>query len=270
MLNSASEFSFADCPGYAEAVAKENELRGGACLGINETICGCEVKPLNAAHIALLSLVRSPFLNMAAADIWQAVKDSEERRAQLQCDILRFLWIVSPQYQQGSKCSEIIPKPEMPKRKSFELPKKHRSRCAKIQADWEAKVIAAMTPRDKFNAAFAPILKQPVDEVLKECCQYVEDAYIDTDDTPPDALQKIGWAFQISIAVELSTHHGYRVDFWNADCPADKNPLFVPLKIVTQLRKYRQWRDGSPVKNRSDKFVQAYLDAMASTEGRQN
>ena len=253
MFNSASEFSFADCPGYAEAVAKENELRGGACLGINETICGCEVKPLNAAHIALLSLVRSPFLNMAAADIWQAVKDSEERRAQLQCDILRFLWIVSPQYEQGSRTGTI------PRRRFFETRKRYLRR-----------VESAMTARDKFNAAFAPILKQPVDEVLKECCQYVEDAYIDTDDTPPDALQKIGWAFQISIAVELSTHHGYRVDFWNADCPADKNPLFVPLKIVTQLRKYRQWRDGSPVKNRSDKFVQDYLNAMGQGEGGRN
>jgi hypothetical protein len=252
-VNSAIEFTIADFPGYAEFVARENELRAGACLGINETICGCDVKPLNAAHIALLSLVRSPFLSLSATEIWDAVMDSEERRAQLQCDILRFLWIVSPQYEQGSRAGVI------PRRKWYESRHRHLRRAA-----------AAMTARDKFNAAFAPVLKQPVDKVLQEICQYVDDAYIDTDDSRPDGAEKTGWAFQISIACELSTNHGYRVDFWNPACPVEKNPLLVPLKIVTQLRKYRQARRGEPIKNRSDSCVVAFLETLKPGGGGRN
>lgn len=252
-MNCASEFSFADCPGYAQSVAREYEIRCNACLGINETICGCEVKLLNAAHIALLSLVHSPFLNLTADKIWAVVKDSEERKAQLECDIMLFLWIVSPQYKQGSRCGVI------PRRRILESRKAYLKRAR-----------AARTPRDEFNEAFAPILKQPADKVLSEICDYVEDAYVDTDHTPPDPMQKTGWAFQISIACELSTHHGYRVDFWNPECPVEKNPLLVPLKIVAQLRKYRQFRDGNPIKNRSDKHIESYLAAMKPDEGRQN
>ena len=253
-MNSAIDFTIADFPGYAEFVARENELRAGACLGINETICGCEVKPLNAAHIALLSLVRSPFLNMNAAEIWSAVKDSPDRQAQLQCDIMRFLWIVSPQYEQGSVSGAI------PRRRRFESRRRHLHRVA-----------AAQTPRDAFNAAFAPILKQPVDKVLEEICQYVDDAYIDTEDPETGNSEKTGWAFQISIACELSTHHGYRVDFWNPACPVEKNPLLVPLKIVTQLRKYRESSNGKPISNRSDKCVREYLATLGQkNEGRMN
>ena len=105
---------------------------------------------------------------------------------------------------------------------------------------------------------------------MKEVVQYVEDAYIDTDDAKTDSAEKTGWAFQISIACELSTHHGYRVDFWDPECPVEKNPLLVPLKIVTQLRKYRQYRDGHPIRNRSDGCVEAFLASLKPGEGRQN
>lgn len=229
MQNSASEFSFADVPGYVEAVKKEQHIRGIACLGINETICGFEVKPLTAAHIALLSLVDYPFHGGFNLETLVGTKEKNFTNGKpgLAGDIMLFLWIVSPMYQSGIRG------------------RKHW---------WQRR-----TARDKFNEAFSPVLKLPVDSVVREILQYVEEAYVDADMPDQTGIEKIGWAFQISIAVELSTHHGYRVDFWNPDCPPDKNPLHVPLKIITQLRKYRQFCEGGQVMNRSDKLLDAAL-----------
>jgi hypothetical protein len=54
------------------------------------------------------------------------------------------------------------------------------------------------------------------------------------------------------------------VDFWN-NPPAHQNPLFVPLKIVFQLRKLRAQIAGgidAIVTNRSDKLVELGLSQM--------
>jgi hypothetical protein len=231
-VNCAAPFDVRQCAGYAEAVARENGIRGAACLGVNEVICGIEVKLLCPAHLGLLSIVNYPFHGGYTVEelCGTAANKFTDGKPDLLTDIMRFLWIVSPQYKTGART------------------RKHR---------WQRK-----TARDKFNEAFAPILKEPVPKVVAEILAYVEEAFIDCDDSTP-AAPKLFNATQISIAAELHEHYGYRIDFWSPDCPPDKNPLLVPLKIIAQLRKYRANHAGNPVFNKSDKLVQAALDKMS-------
>jgi hypothetical protein len=143
----------------------------------------------------------------------------------------------------------------VPKRRWFDTRKRFKARAA-----------AARTPRDAFNEAFAPILKQPVDKVVQEILEYVEEAYTDADDSDDGAGEKSHCAFEVSIAHEFAKHYGYRVDFWDATCPADKNPLLVPLKIVFQLRKLRAEINGgrdSIVTNKSDRLISDGLGKMS-------
>ena len=224
-MNSAIAFTVADFPGYSEAVAKENEIRSRACLGINEVICGLEVKPLCALHVQLLSLVRSPFLGAYQTE--QLIDKPD-----ILADIMRFLWIVSPFYRQDGP----------PKRPGW--------------LQWAFYWRKVESPRDRFNVAYGPIMKQKLDVVIREILEYVNDSFSDAEPGEKDA--KSYYAFEVSIAHELYTHYGFRVDFWNPYCPADKNPLLVPLKIVFQLRKLRaQIANGSEaaITNKSDKFI---------------
>jgi hypothetical protein len=234
----------ADFSGYAGAVARENEIRGAACLGINETICALEVRPLCAAHVRLLSVVRSPFLGAYPV---AALCDKPD----IVTDIMRFLWIVSPQYQTGSRAAA------PPPRRWFEFEKTYRARTA-----------AALTPRDQFNAAFAPILKLPVDKVVSEILQYVEEAYTDAEDGTKQ--QTSYYAFEASIAHELATTYpaSFRIDFWNPECPREKNPLLAPLKLVFQLRKLRAVMEHGTkvVSNKSDRELVKGLEAMAARD----
>lgn len=234
MANSAIEFSIADFPGYPEFVEKENEIRRTACLGLNELICGIEVKPLTAANLGLLNLIRSPFLGFPSAsqDILQ--------------DIGRFLWIVSPHYAQGSVGSPYL------RKRLFESPQGFQRRLA-----------AAETPRDRFNREFAKLASAPVDKLIKEILDYVEDSFIDAEDSTGET-DKSFFAQDVAIAYELSKHHGYRLDFWNAACPVDKNPIHVPLKLVFQLRKVRKWNEGLVPTNKSDKLIEAGLGEMTN------
>ena len=250
-MNSAVAFKHADFPGYAEAVARENEIRGAACLGINEVICGLEVKPMCAAHVRLLSITHSPFMGRFTVAQLAGTPDNgfTDGKPDILTDIMRFLWIVSPMYETGSRASVAAPK-----RRWFEGDKKYSRRCK-----------AARTARDKFNEAFAPILKQPVDKVVKDILDYVEEAYTDADDSD-DGAEKSHYAFEVSIAHEFAKNYGYRVDFWDSTCPADKNPLLVPLKIVFQLRKLRERQDGGHPANKSDKLIVAGLDRMKPPE----
>jgi hypothetical protein len=225
-VNSAIEFSVADFPGYAEAVARENEIRGAACLGINETICGLEVKPLCAAHVRLLTLTRSPFLGRYPVEALLEKPGIEN-------DILLFLWIVSPFYEAGSKTS---------------APRKW----------WQRK--QKPTNRDKFNEAFAPVVKMDARKVIHDILEYVEDSYIDCDDSAP-GVEKSFFSFEVSIAHEFHKHYGFRVDFWN-NPPREQNPLYVPLKLVFQFRKLRAKVDGGEITNKSDRLVEASLESI--------
>jgi len=225
-MNSAIEFSIADFPGYAEAVARETHVRNTACLGINEVICGLEVRPLTASHVRLLSLIRSPFIHRFSAEQLCAKPD-------IIADIMRFLWLVSPHFKQGS------------------FARKHW---------WQRR-----TARDRFNSDFAPIMKQRLDVVVREILDYVEDSFIDAEEGDAG---KSYFSEDVAIAYELSKFHGYRLDFWHSACPADRNPLQVPLKIVFQLRKVRKsFEHGTDgLANRSDALVQAGLKMIGLLE----
>ena len=247
--NCAIEFSVADFPGYAEAVAREDSIRGAACLGINEVICGLEVKPMNAMHVRLLTLVGSPFMGrLTVANLaGTAEKNFQDGKPDILNDIMLFLWIVSPGYEAKSRASAIFPRKKLLERSQTFLERRR----------------ATLTARDKFNEAFAPILKQPVDKAVKEILEYVDEAFIDSDES--EAGGKSYYAFEVSIAHEMHKHYGYRVDFWDSNCPSDKNPILVPLKIVFQLRKLRAQIDGgrdSIVTNKSDRLISDGLGKM--------
>jgi hypothetical protein len=235
----------ADFSLYAEAVARENEIRGAACLGINEIICGLEVKPLCAAHVRLLSVVRSPFLGRYPVAALCEKPD-------IVTDIMRFLWIASPMYEAGSRASAAPPP-----RRRFEFEKNYRARCA-----------AALTPRDTFNVTFAPILKLPVGQVVSEILQFVDEAYTDAEEGTRE--QTSYYAFEASIAHELATTYpaSFRIDFWNSNCPREKNPLLAPLKLVFQLRKLRAIiaHGTKVVSNKSDRELVKGLEAMAARD----
>jgi len=237
----AIEFSIADFPGYAEAIEKEQAIRSAACLGINEIICGFEAKPLTAAHVLLLNLVRSPFLRALPVELLC----SEVNRRQTLTDIMRFLWIVSPDYEQGSKASA-------PRR-------------------WWRFVDPPPTARDRFNSKFALLAKVKLDALVSAILEYVEDAFIDAEKPKAGENRVSYYAQEVSIAYEFSKFHGYRLDFWNFGCPADKNPLHVPLKIVFQLRKVRREAElgkDAGLSNRSDERVESGLAALAEKNRR--
>lgn len=238
-MNSAIEFSVADFPGYQEAAAREIAIRGAACLGINETICGMEVRPLCAAHVRLLTLIQSPFLRSSLTDELAA-------KPEILGDIMRFLWIVSPHYERGSKASA--------PRRWWQLP-------------------ASPTRRDMFNHAAAQLATMPALDVIEAIVEYVDEAFIDDDENETDSgTEKSHYAFEISVAHEMHKHYGYRVDFWDAQCPPEENSLLVPLKIFFQLRKLRAHIEnagGSPG-NKSDRFVRAGLEAIGKRQVEKN
>lgn len=68
---------------YAEAVRRENYVREVAPHGLNENLCGFEVRPMKFIDFLALRLVRSPFL--VGGD-----PDPKSVRA--------FLWRMSPEY----------------------------------------------------------------------------------------------------------------------------------------------------------------------------
>jgi hypothetical protein len=228
-MSGARPFLDADFPGYAEAVAREHVVRGAACMGLSEKICGFEVKPLTAAHVRWLTLTRSPFLlgGLKPADF--------DSRPFLMDDIMRFLWIVSPMFDL---------------RRS--QPKRHW---------WQRQ-----TARDRFNTAFAAIMDQEVGTVCREILEYMEEAYLDMEESQV-TNDKSYFAFEVMIAEELHRNYGYRVDFWNA-MPPDKNPIHVPLKLIFQFRKLRKHQSGEKtlVSNRSEKFISDGLARMSQTE----
>lgn len=250
-FNSAVPFTVADFPGYAECVAREQKIRRAACFGLNEIICGLEVRPLTAAHVSLLTMLRSPFLcgYTAGELVGTAENDFLDGKPDLANDIMLFLWIVSPMYEAGSKASVpssepywfIPPTPPVP------------------------------TARDRFNDTFAPVLKMSSLQVVREILEYVDEAFIDAGE--PDGTGKSYYTDEVAIAYELSRHHGYRLDFWRADCPPEKNPLNVPLKIVFQLRKVRRHTelgDEAGLTNKSDKLIAAGLPKLGERHREQN
>lgn len=216
-----------DFPGYREAVERESIVRGASCLGISERICGFEVKPLTAFHIRYLLLVESPFVYSFPRGKWIECVKAFCLRETIAADIMRFFWIISPFFQP--------------------VPKKH----------WLLK-----SPRQKFELVYSGVVKIPLDRLLLEILEYMDEAWIDSDSGPAD--DKSYFAFEVSIAEELHEHYGYRIDFWNPNCPADNNPIHVPIKLILQFRKCRQKMSDAKaiVTNKSEILLSDGLSAM--------
>lgn len=220
-MNSAVPFTADDFADVEIEQARERYIRSVACLGVNERICGIEVKPLCMAHISLLRASQSPFLMH-----WSFEKAIETLgQENLQNYFMLFMWIVSPHYEQGST----------------------------IKTRWWQR----KTARDRFNESVAPIASVPLPVVYNEIMAYMDEAFIDAEESPAGEIHKSFYAEEISIAYEFAKF-GWRIDFWNADCPQDKNPMLVPLKIVFQLRKARAQAElgkDASLSNRSDRLV---------------
>lgn len=73
------------CPGYAEAVKHENDVRDAAVLNLNALICGVEIRQMTLRHWLILDGIESPFLN-------GALPDPDKK------DIEKFLWVLSPHF----------------------------------------------------------------------------------------------------------------------------------------------------------------------------
>jgi len=244
METGARAFSVSDYPAYIEAVARENFIRGSACLGFNENILGYEVKPLTAYHIRWLALVKSPFLVGAPLDALC-------EKPGILNDILNFLWIVSPMFKPGSLTSK---------------------------SNWRFRD----TQRDKFNKAFSGIMSRKVDEVCQAILDYIEGTYIDADDSGTGGDDKSYFAFEVGIAHELNHHYGLPINFWenhkenwlqrllglNRNLPS---PIHVPLKIIFQLRKFRaKWEDPKAiVTNRSEHHLRDALTEINREQRKQ-
>ena len=239
-------FNEGEFPGYAAAVARENLVRGAACLGGTETIAGLEVLPLTAFHVRRLSFAKSPF--QAAVTAEQLCAD-EASHGWLLHHALLFLWIVSPLYQDGAKVSE-------PPVSGF------RSQVsAFFGGGARLRRAQTKTARDKFNEAFAPVMKLRLVDLCREILGYIEEAYLDAD-APDDTGDPSNYfSFEHAIAQELHSNYPriWRVDFWNPACPPAQNPVLVPLKHVWQLRTCRAKAKGEPVANRSDQMIAAGL-----------
>ena len=87
---------FRDCPGYAEAARREEEIRVVPFLGLEERIAGLPVSPLTLRRLQWLTMVRSPFLYGLSAE-------TLIEKPGIADDIILLLWIVSPQFKAGNE-----------------------------------------------------------------------------------------------------------------------------------------------------------------------
>lgn len=225
--------------------ARERYIRSVACLGLNEKICGIEVKPLTSWHVSHLRIVGSPFLTKLDCD--QLI---ELRGPALFADVMLFLWIVSPMFEPGSRAYEMT--------------------------RWDKFIYRGKTPehkktaRDRFNEAFAPVLGPDVSikKIVGEIIEYIDEAFIDAEEPDDTEAHKSFYSEEVSVAYELSKTGFFRLDFWNSDCLPAENPLKVPLKIVFQLRRARLQFEGKgeSMKNRSDRILPLILSVITERE----
>lgn len=72
-----------DIPEYAKSVAQERFVRDSAFLGVTETVCGFELKPLTLRNYLLLRILNSPLLTNEVPS---------------PTEIAQFLWLNSAEY----------------------------------------------------------------------------------------------------------------------------------------------------------------------------
>jgi len=114
------------------------------------------------------------------------------------------------------------------------------------------------------------LMRLPIDQPVAALLNYVDEAYIDA--PPGDGESKSYYAFEISVAVEMSRAFGLPLDFWNRHPVRDfvrwltgkPSPLKVPLKILFQLRKAQRHTDHPEAiqHNASDKILADGVAAM--------
>jgi len=219
----ARPFRAEDFPGYVEAVTREQTVRGVACLGLPEKICGLEVLPLTSFHCRWLSLIRSPFL------LPGVTVDALAAKPGIVDDVMAFLWIISPQFQPG----------------------------VTSRAHWWQR----RTARDQFNRAFSPILKHRVDNVCREILEYVEETYLDFEPGPGET--KSYFADEIAIAHELHEAYGFRVDFWHADPIANNPiHIPLKLVFQFRKLRHKLSGPGALVTNKSETLICKGLQRM--------
>ena len=237
-MKGAIPFRDEDFPGYAAAVAHENLVRGAACLGLGNEIGGLSIMPLTAYRVRQLTFARSPFL------ITGITPEALIAKPDIIDDIMRFLWIMSPMFESGARTSP--------------RPRRWQRLCSLV-----TRHSSLATSRDRFNAAYSSIVKQPAAKVCREILDFVEEAYLDAEELDNSTSDKAYFAFELSIAQEL-LQYGFRFDFWNP-MPMEKNPVHVPLKLVFQMRKMRRLKAGEIVSNKSEKFISAGLASLGRT-----
>jgi hypothetical protein len=89
-----------DCPGYAEAAAREEELRALAVLGLPEIITDgthrVELAPLTLRRLQWLTMMRCPFLlNLPVANLLE--------KPNIAADLVSALWVCSPAFKAGAE-----------------------------------------------------------------------------------------------------------------------------------------------------------------------
>lgn len=220
-------------PGYPEAVARENRIRGAACLGWKERVCGCDVKPLTAYHLRRLTYAKSPFLAKVTAE---ELCENPDNHAALLHHAMVFLWTISPMFSEAGAPAS----------------------CRRWWKFWHRPIASN---RDLFNQAFSGIMKLEILEVCRQLLDYIDEAYTDSEDAAPSADTASYFAFEIGLARELhaASPKEFRLAFWNADCPRNENPVHVPLKLIFGMRKARLKAAGETVTNRSDAVKSAGL-----------
>lgn len=84
---SKEKFNLKLCPGYLEAVKRENDIRDAAMLNVNSRICGMEVRQITLRHWIILDAIDTPF---------------QRNETPSKISIIEFLWVLNPKYSQGS------------------------------------------------------------------------------------------------------------------------------------------------------------------------
>jgi hypothetical protein len=84
---------FDTIPGYREAVRAEAASRLESFLDASDLLCGVEVLPMNARHLAILELGRNSFVTGGAQHLG---------------DLLPFMWVLSPSFPQKGKRNKIL------------------------------------------------------------------------------------------------------------------------------------------------------------------
>lgn len=202
--------------GWREAVQQEQLTRDAAFLGLTETIGQFEVVPLTLRHLLILRISHSPFL---CGGVPQSAHD-----------IVRFLWLLHPQYDpRGGKAREMLKracavytvpsKPWLHTRRAME---RYERRCAEVMIK--------------------------ITEITSKIRAYLAEALIDW---PAGSAGSIVTPFSDACAISaMMAREHHRTEEWVFNCP-----LKALFQYINEIREAR----GKPMFNPSDKLVNDYM-----------